>query len=72
MEALSIPQSRELLIRVRAAFVLQGLSFNAWCKANGIVRRTAEQSLIGDIHSDNAKALVSKIVRDAKLFEVNK
>tara|TARA_R110000751_G_scaffold180038_2_gene286494 strand:+ start:38754 stop:38966 length:213 start_codon:yes stop_codon:yes gene_type:complete len=54
--------SRNLLVRVRAEFILQGSSFNAWCKANGVVRRTAEQSLTGEIQSDNAKRLVQTIL----------
>lgn len=63
MEAKSITPSRALLVRVRADFILQGSSFSAWCKANGVVRRTAEQSLSGEIQSDNAKRLVQTILQ---------
>lgn len=62
MKAKSKTPSKELLVRVRAEFILQGSSFNAWCKANGVVRRTAEQSLSGEIQSDNAKRLVQAIL----------
>ncbi len=62
MKAKSKAPSKELLVRVRAEFILQGSSFNAWCNANGVVRRTAEQSLSGEIQSDNAKRLVQTIL----------
>lgn len=67
MEVESVKPSRELLVRVRAAFILQGTSFNAWCNANGVVRRTAEQSLNGEIQSGNAKRLVRKILTAVEL-----
>lgn len=63
MKADSVTPSKELLVHIRAAFVLQGTSFNAWCKANGVVRRTAEQSLSGEIQSDNAKRLIRVILQ---------
>lgn len=63
MKAKSKTPSKELLVYVRVEFILQGSSFNAWCKANGVVRRTAEQSLSGDICSENAKRLVETILK---------
>jgi hypothetical protein len=67
MKAKSTEPSKELLIQVRAALVLQGTSFSAWCKANNVVRRTAEQSLTGYIQSDNARSLVRRIVVEANI-----
>ena len=69
MEAKYPIPSKELLVQVRAAFVLRGTSFNAWCKANSVVRRTAEQSLIGHIRSDRAQQLLQRIVRDVNLSD---
>lgn len=63
MKAESKTPSKELLVYVRVELILQGSSFNAWCKANGVVRRTAEQSLSGDIRSENAKRLVETILK---------
>ncbi len=61
MDYLSIKDDDQLLRAVRAGFVLQGTSLNAWCKAHGIVRRTAEQSLNGENISNNAIALAARI-----------
>ncbi|MEP2707835.1 MAG: hypothetical protein ABJQ71_19325 [Roseibium sp.] len=61
MDYLSINDDDQLLRAVRAGFVLQGTSLNAWCRANGVVRRTAEQSLSGENKSTNAVALVARI-----------
>jgi hypothetical protein len=65
MKARSLTPSARLLAWVRAAFILKGTSFSAWCKANNVVRRTAEQSLLGDIKSENGRALVERILADA-------
>lgn len=67
MKDQSLTPSKELLVRVRAAFLMRGTTFNSWCKGNGVVRRTAEQSLVGDIQSANAQNLVTVITRAAGL-----
>lgn len=67
MKAQTLIQSKELLLRVRAAFILRGTTFSAWCQENGVVRRTAEQSLSGDIQSANAQMLVIRIAKAAGL-----
>lgn len=61
MNRKTIETTDQLLRSVRACFVLQGSSLSAWCKENGIVRRTAEQSLNGENRSDNAYALAAQI-----------
>ncbi|MEP3427914.1 MAG: hypothetical protein ABJN98_04470 [Roseibium sp.] len=61
MKRENLKTTKHLLRNVRAGFVLQGTSLNAWCRANGIVRRTAEQSLSGENKSNNAVALVARI-----------
>lgn len=67
MIAKTCAPSKALLARVRAEFVIRGTSFNAWCKANGIVRRTAEQALVGDNKSENARTLVRGILSTLEL-----
>jgi hypothetical protein len=69
MKAQSARPSKELLVRVRAALVLKGTSFNAWCRANSIVRRTAEQALTGQTQSANAQTIINRILRDASLSD---
>lgn len=49
--------------------VVKGTSFNAWCKEHGIVRRTAEQALIGHNQSENARCLLHRIISEADLDE---
>ncbi|MDP2733409.1 MAG: hypothetical protein Q8O63_09930 [Hoeflea sp.] len=58
--------SPELLLMVRAAMIVKGTSFNAWCKSRGIVRRTAEQALTGENQSENARNLVRRIVKEVE------
>lgn len=57
--------SKELLRKVRAAFVAQGTSLNAWCMKNEVVRRTAEQALTGENRSRNAATLARRIITAA-------
>ncbi|MEP1930641.1 MAG: hypothetical protein ABJJ37_05120 [Roseibium sp.] len=71
MDYRSLKTNDQLLRAVRAGFVLQGSSLNAWCRANGIVRRTAEQSLSGENKSTNAVALVARIQLAAGLMASN-
>lgn len=66
MKDVSPTPSKELLTRIRAGFILKGSSFNAWCRSNGVVRRTAEQSISGEIQSENAKQLVQKALEAVK------
>ncbi len=58
-----------VLALVRASFIVQGTSFNAWCKANHIVRRSAEQALLGDNKSSNARELAEFILKAAGLMD---
>ncbi len=46
-EPVNLQPSRELYDAVRAAFVKQGTSLNAWCIANGMPRSRAVQALFG-------------------------
>lgn len=69
MKAETAIPSRHLLLKVRAAMVIKGTSFNAWCKEHGVVRRTAEQSLTGQNRSENALELARWIISEAGLAE---
>jgi hypothetical protein len=64
----NLKTTNNLLRNVRAGFVLKGTLLNAWCSANGIVRRTAEQSLTGQNKSNNAIALAARIKLAAGLM----
>lgn len=61
-----IQQEKYALNVVRAAFVLNGTSLAAWCRENGVVRRTAEQAINGSNRSDNARLLAERIHRAAQ------
>ena len=61
MEDTPTSPQKGLLLIVRAGFVSQGTSLNAWCREHGVVRRTAEQALTGENRSENAIALAAQI-----------
>lgn len=69
MKATHTSPSKGLLLKVRAGFVTQGTSLNAWCKEQGVVRRTAEQALTGENRSVNAAVLASRIKTAAGIGE---
>lgn len=59
------------LAQIRAAFVMRGTSFNAWCRENKIVRRTAEQAINGENRSENAQKLAQRIIDEAGIVCIN-
>ncbi len=65
------PTGPDLHRQVRAAFVMKGISFNLWCKEKGIIRRTAEQALLGINNSRNARSLVQRIVIECGIYWSN-
>ena len=50
---------------VRAGFVAQGTSLNAWCRANGVTRQSADKALNGAWTGPGAEALVGRILQAA-------
>lgn len=56
---------KELLKRVRAGFVLLGLSLGKWCHDNGVHRQNAHACLLGKWNGPKARDLRARIVREA-------
>jgi hypothetical protein len=56
--------SDSLYNAARAALVARGSSLNAWCKANGINRQTAEKALRGIRHGRRSLDLRRQIVTE--------
>lgn len=65
--SLSPPPSQDLLLRVRAGFLIQGISFSAWCREHGILRSSATQALTGSWNGPKARALRARIVHAAEV-----
>lgn len=54
---------------VRAAFVLRGSSFQAWCAANDVKPQNAHKAMTGQWTGPKAAALVDRILKDAGVAE---
>jgi hypothetical protein len=65
----SVVGSDELYTAVRAAFVAQGSSLAAWCKAKNVNRQTAEKALRGRRHSRLATELRERLVAEVLCIE---
>lgn len=60
----TVAASDDLYNAVRAALVARGSSLNAWCKAAGVNRQTAEKALKGERHSANGARIRDRLVRE--------
>lgn len=60
------PPGKPLLDRVRAGFVAQGTSLNAWCALHGIRYPNARQALIGSWNGPKGAAIRERIVHAAE------
>jgi lambda repressor-like predicted transcriptional regulator len=67
---IAITASETLYHSVRAALVARGSSLNAWCRANGVNRQTAERALLGHRNGKRAIALRERICAEILLPEV--
>jgi len=47
---------------VRAGFVLNGTSLNAWCRANGVAHQNARSALMGEWTGPKAAEMVHRLV----------
>ncbi len=56
---------KPLLDRVRAGFVAQGTSLNAWCTENAVSYPNARQALIGSWNGPKGVAVRQRIVEAA-------
>lgn len=57
---------KKLLIRVRAGFVGQGTTLNAWCRANGYHIQNARMALLGRWRGPAGKALVIRLIKESE------
>lgn len=65
--------SQDLLLAVRAGFVAQGLSLNAWCTMNGVRRQRVEHALLrSGKRSAEVRALRERVCRAAGLSNDNR
>lgn len=69
---MSLPNTREnadqaLYLRVRAAFVGQGTTLNAWCKDNGTHIQNVRDAFFGRWRGPGADELVRRVVTAAKV-----
>jgi hypothetical protein len=64
------PKDQLMLNKVRANFIIKGTSFNAFCEANNINRRNAEQAILGTWRGKKGKALRSQIIQASKAKKV--
>lgn len=62
---LHVPVGPELLVQVRAAFIKQGISLQAWCIQHGIYRQNARACLIGKWNGPKATQLRNRLIAAA-------
>ena len=53
---------QELYLRVRGAFVGQGGTPNAWCRANGVHIQNVREAFFGTWRGPRAEALVERVL----------
>lgn len=59
----SVPESLAMRHRrVRAAFLCQGTSFDAWCRQNGVHPQNAHKAMTGRWSGPKAAQLVDRIL----------
>lgn len=57
--------SDDLLVKVRANFVMKRTTFTAWCRARGVKHQNARKALKGHWNGPKASALRKEILRAA-------
>jgi hypothetical protein len=62
---LTVAPSEDLYLMVRAGFVAQGTTLNAWCIANALNRQTVERSLRGYRNGMRSHLLRERVVAAA-------
>jgi hypothetical protein len=68
MKTKKLPSARaeQQFSRVKAAFILKGTSFNAWCIENGIDTSSAYKAMLGKWSGEKGKALRVRIIEASK------
>ncbi|GGK08733.1 hypothetical protein [Luteimonas terricola] len=62
--------SKDLYLRVRAGFVLQGTTLQTWCRQNGTHSSNAQRALIGSWDGPKARELRSRVIKAAHIEEI--
>lgn len=58
-------ETRALLNRIKAGFILKGTTYNAWCEKNGVNRANATIAILGGWRGPKARKLVARVKRAA-------
>jgi hypothetical protein len=56
-----LSEERQTMLQIRAGFVIQGTSFNAWCEKNGVDKKNATRAINRQWDGPKARALVERI-----------
>lgn len=57
--------NQALYLSARAAFVGQGTTLNAWCRANAIHLQNVRSAFLGDWQGDGADKLIKRVLTAA-------
>lgn len=63
MQPATVTEAKQLLVRIRASFVLQGTTLTAWCKDNKVHPQAVRQALYGAWAGPKATALVKRVIK---------
>lgn len=72
MNVNAFPPSRDLYNRVRAGFITQDTTLQAWCRENDILRQNALNCLVGVWNGPKAKALRARLIKAANIPDPSK
>lgn len=56
-----LSEERQTMLQIRAGFVMQGSSFNAWCEQNGVDKKNATRAINRQWDGPKARAPVERI-----------
>lgn len=63
----TFPPGRDLYNRVRAGFITQDTSLQAWCRENDVIRQNAMSCLVGLWNGPKALELRAKLIKAANI-----
>lgn len=70
MKANEIEAGRDLLMKVRGAFIYHNSSLSKWCRDNNVEMTHARDCLLGGWNGPKAKALRAKLVSDSRVADL--
>ena len=71
MKPNEIEAGRDLLMKVRGAFVYHNSSLSKWCRDNNVEMTHARDCLLGGWNGPKAKALRAKLVSASRVAELS-